>query len=152
MGSAKKEKISKSKKAPKVKINFSPIKRNKWANHVDVYQTLCTHVLIVIATRFDRPEGSFLHYMKMKFLDDAETLAPLWKIIGFFFRRDNQVGAAENTPMLKCENSTFYWDSMVALKEGEDTPASIGRHIAKQFTTFTETCNLFQRKATSGVV
>ena len=83
MVATKKDNTPKIKVSPTVKINFSPVRKNKYANHVDVHQTLCMHVLVVLATRFDRPEGSFLHWMKMAFLDASETLGVLWKITEF---------------------------------------------------------------------
>ena len=146
MVATKNDKTPKGKVSPTVKINFSPVRKNKWANHVDVHQTLCMHVLVVLATRFDRPEGSFLHWMKMAFLDASDTLGVLWKITGFFLRRDRRDGADANAAQPKTDGSTFYWDVMVVLKGEADTPSSVGIHVAKEFTTFTQTSNQFQNK------
>ena len=75
MVATKKDKTPKSKVPPKVKINFSPVRKKQWANHVDVHHTLCKHVLVVLVTRFDRPKGSFLYCIKMEFLDASKTLS-----------------------------------------------------------------------------
>ena len=113
----KKDKTPQSKVSPKVKVNFSLVRGNKWANHAGVHQTLCMHVLVVLVIRFDHPEGSFLQWMKMVFLDASDTLGVLWKITGFSLRRDRRDGSEANAAQPKTDGSTFYWDVMIVLKE-----------------------------------
>ena len=141
------------KTKPKTKItmktNFSsPIKVNKkpkvstWGNYIDVYESLVTPIIITVATRMDREEGSFITPMIRAFNDDESgNLSKKWKILSFLSRK-NTAGITkegERNAMLKGSTSNYEWEAMICFIDRKtENPTQVGMNIATEFSTFSK--------------
>ena len=125
-----------TKKPLKMKLDLSPMKKkSKWGNYIDVYQTKIDPLVIIVATRYDKAEGSYITPMIEAFEDDANgELTNKWKVLSIFPRR----GVDGSTDMVKGPANKYTWECMVAYKDedDEDTAESLGKNIALQFSEF----------------
>jgi hypothetical protein len=134
-----------------MKTNFaSPVKTTKkkstWGHYIDIYETKVSPILIAIATRMDKPEGSYITPM-VKALNNDENgnLTAKWKIISFLSRRAGSNGLKPNpdkrNTMPKSADSSYEWEAIVAFRDEEkkENPQDIGQHIADHFSDFSKT-------------
>lgn len=119
-------------------------KKSTWGNFIDVYQTKVPPILIAVATRKDKPEGSYITPM-VKALNDDDTgdLTKKWKILSFLSRRglkDEGEHSGGRNAMLKRKDSPFEWEAIVAFSDEtkQETPEDVGQHIARQFSAFSK--------------
>ena len=126
---------AKKAKTISMKFDFSPMKKkSKWGSSIDVFETAVSPLVILVATRFDKPEGTYINPMVEAFEQDhTGKLAEEWKLLGFFSRR----AASENTEMKKGPGNSYNWEAMVAIKKDDsDTAESLGKNLAAKFTEF----------------
>lgn len=146
--SAMKNDATKKGKRITMSTNFSsPIKGNRvkkstWGNTVEVYETLVEPIVVVICTRMDKPEGSYITPMIRAFNDDATgELNNKWKILTFTSRRgeDSNAKPGERNAMKKNKESTYEWEAIVAIVNREkETANDVGAIIAKEFSEFSK--------------
>jgi hypothetical protein len=142
-----KKKVTPPTKKIKMSTNFSPIKSNKmkkstWGNFIDVYETLVAPIVVVIATRMDKTEGSYITPMIRAFNeDDTGTLSNKWKILSFLSRKgnDSDVKEGKRNAMLKGEDSTYEWEAIIGYVDRErETAQDVGMAIANAFSEFSK--------------
>ena len=133
-----------------MKTNFSsPIKANKkpkvstWGNYIDVYESLVTPIVIAVATRMDREEGSYITPMIRAFNDDdSGDLSKKWKILSFLSRKSTEKPTVEGerNAMLKGATSLYEWEAMIGFvdRDKNETANDIGNNIAAEFTSFSK--------------
>ena len=94
--------------------------------------------MVFVATRFDKPEGTYINPMVEAFEEDTTgKIADEWKLIGFFPRHGEEDIMGGSTEMKKGPDNSYTWEAMVAIKKSdEDTAESLGKHIAAKFTEF----------------
>lgn len=139
------------KKVTKItmKTNFSsPIKPSKkqkvttWGNYIDVYETLVAPIVIVVATRMDKPEGSFITPMVRAFNeDDSGNLSSKWKILAFLSRKNTEstVQDGVRNAMLKGSASSYEWEAIVGFVDRDkDNAKDVGMNIAAEFSSFSK--------------
>ena len=129
--------------------NFaSPIKKNRiskstYGNFVDVFETLVAPIVIVVCTRMDKSEGSYITPMVKAFnKDETGGLSEKWKIISFLSRRgnnDNDAKYGERNAMVKGLNSNYEWEAIVGFVDRTKEDAkNVGLNIAKEFSSFSK--------------
>lgn len=130
-------------RSAKMRIDFSPSKgKARNANQIDVYPTLVEPIVISVACRHDKEnEAAYIFPMKKTFTENEghDLHCNDWKINGFFERRATGSRQSNNTPLKVESGSNYIWECMVTLinkEEDSDTPASVGRNIARSFTLF----------------
>ena len=137
-------KASPSKRAKPVKsYSKSPIApKLKTGNIIDVFLTKVEEVIVQVYTKHDKPEAAYTNPMKKAFEEKTDELSDLWKIHGWFPRK-NAAAAAKNVAMSVRAGSDYDWEVSVSLtfllSEG-DTPKSVGKNIAKHFSDFAKEC------------
>ena len=133
-----------------MKTNFtSPVKTTKrtstWGHFIDVYETKVSPIVIVIATRMDKPEGSYITPM-VKALNNDETgnLTAKWKIISFLSRRatadndESKPSIQKRNTMPKSKDSTYEWEAIVAFRDNEKklNPKTLDNTLLTSFRNF----------------
>eukprot|EP00956_Cyclotella_meneghiniana_P038867 scaffold161326_cov85-Cyclotella_meneghiniana.AAC.1 len=132
--------------------NFaSPIKKSKmikqtWGNFVDVYETLVSPIVIIVCTRMDKPEGSYITPMVKAFKDDESgSLSNKWGVITFLSRCEKDTDTKKDTnggernAMLKGLNSHYEWEAIVGfIDRTKGDVKEVGINIAKEFSSFSK--------------
>ena len=108
-------------------FNFSsPLKkqpkRSTWGNYIDVYETLVAPIVVIVATRMDKPEGAYITPIAKAFDNENEgnDLPSKWKLLGFVSRKglDETQGGVRNA-MLKGPESNYEWEAMIGFVDTE---------------------------------
>ena len=132
---------SRGKTQAKKKKDLSPFvttnSSNKQTIWLDSVATAVSDFILHWCTKYNKPQSGFVAPMKQAFLETNGELSDAWKVKAFMFRRDSTTEGNKYLP--NREDSTYGWDVMISSRKENDTPASMGKNLAAEFTTFAAT-------------